>query len=324
MLTAFIQHKDGRTVLSADVETFSEQWTDDGVVLWLDLAHPDDNEIEVAGRVLGLPLDYFARSLSAHRLTAIEEMDTHLSMALHAVWRDTNSGALQTSRMAALLNKRVLVTIHAEEPPAIVSLRERCTRHKGRLLSRGADGLFCTLADAVVAGYALAAEELDPQIERLELASLMPQVDRSLLSRASRIKRELFRLRRGLTDLREILDPLTRGEFDVITESAEGRTRHVLSHIMTSLELVDGLRSLTSGVRDNYDSALANRLNSIMTTLTLFSSIILPLTLISGIYGMNVPLWPNPENPVTFWGLMGIMGTTGGGLYLYFRFRRWL
>ena len=99
---------------------------------------------------------------------------------------------------------------------------------------------------------------------------------------------------------------------------------HIGDHLTKVVEVVDGLRDLLNGVRDNYHSALAHRMNKVMKTLTIFATVLLPLSLMAGIYGMNLPLWPASDDPYSFWLVICSMATIAAGLLLYFRTRRWL
>jgi magnesium transporter len=98
----------------------------------------------------------------------------------------------------------------------------------------------------------------------------------------------------------------------------------VRDHLLKVIEQVDGLRELANGVRDNYHAALAMRTDAIMRTLTVFASVLLPLSLIAGIYGMNLPLWPEGDHPASFWTVIGGMAVIAGGLLWYFWRRGWL
>ncbi len=77
-------------------------------------------------------------------------------------------------------------------------------------------------------------------------------------------------------------------------------------------------------IRDNYHSTLTNRLNGIMKTLTMFATFMLPLSFLAGIYGMNVKFWPPPDQHSSFWIVLGIMLSTGVGLFFYFKRKNWL
>jgi magnesium transporter len=115
-----------------------------------------------------------------------------------------------------------------------------------------------------------------------------------------------------------------RGEYDFISDDVERRFSHVYDHLTKTIELIDNLRELLHGVRDSYQAVVANRMNAVMKTLTIFASLFLPLTLIAGIYGMNTPLWPDPTKIITFWGIIALMAIVSVVMLFFFRRRRWL
>jgi magnesium transporter len=84
------------------------------------------------------------------------------------------------------------------------------------------------------------------------------------------------------------------------------------------------MRELLTGVVANYHSNVAKETNEIVKTLTIYAAILLPLSLIAGVYGMNMPIWPNPDNPLTFWGVIVTMLVIAAGSGLYFRSKKWL
>ncbi len=118
---------------------------------------------------------------------------------------------------------------------------------------------------------------------------------------------------------RYIVSALARGEYDNISDSLEWRFSHVRDHSTQVIDLVDTLRERLQSIRDNYHTALAERTNAIMRTLTRFAMVMLPLTFLTGVYGMNLPLWSSPEYPHSFWIVVGGMLTLAVGLVLYFR-----
>jgi magnesium transporter len=114
------------------------------------------------------------------------------------------------------------------------------------------------------------------------------------------------------------------GEYDFVSGSLSQQFQHVRDHLSQVIETVNGLRELLGGVYNNYHSALAVRTNEIMKLLTIFAGIMLPLTLIAGIYGMNLDWLPGTHHPLSFWIVMGIMAGIAAILYVYFRRRKWL
>ena len=100
--------------------------------------------------------------------------------------------------------------------------------------------------------------------------------------------------------------------------------RHVEEHLAHALDRAEAMGERLAGVLHNYHACLAERTNQIVRVLTVFAAVLLPLTLIAGIYGMNVPVWPPGENPASFWTIMLGMVVVAGGLLLYFKKRKWV
>jgi magnesium transporter len=113
------------------------------------------------------------------------------------------------------------------------------------------------------------------------------------------------------------------GEYDFVSGSLSQQFQHVRDHLSQVIDTVNGLRELLGGVYNNYHSVLTGRTNEIMKVLTIYAGILLPLTLIAGIYGMNLPL-PASNHPLSFWGVMGAMAGITLLLYAYYRRRKWL
>lgn len=192
------------------------------------------------------------------------------------------------------------------------------------MLAQGVDFILYAILDGVVDNYAVVAESYELRLEQLEEASLQTDADGGFLADAARLRHELLDLRRLAFSLRELVMPLADGECDYISGTLALRFRHVCDHLTQVIELTDVQRERLHGVRDNYHMTLTARTNIIMRTLTLFASIMLPLSFVAGVYGMNLPLWPPPHSPWTFWGVLGVMAGIATILLLWFRQRKWL
>ena len=185
-------------------------------------------------------------------------------------------------------------------------------------------GLFGLAPDAMVDNYQVAADRYEDQLEELEDRSLEPDVSDSILTELQPVRRQMLELRRLAASQRELITPIASGECDYISDNLEQRFSHVRDHLTKVVETIDAQRELLSGVRDNYESRLSQRMNQTVKTLTIFASVLLPLSLIAGIYGMNVPLWPHTDHPLFFWCLLGVMLLLALSMVRLFRRRKWL
>lgn len=202
-------------------------------------------------------------------------------------------------------------------------IRERLRTAKGRVRREGADYLAYFLIDAIVDGYFVLLEQLGEQIEVLD--------ERMLMNRASEVsrtihllKREMIWLRKAVWPLRELVNTLQRAETPLIRESTGVYLKDVYDHTIEVIDTVETYRDVLSGMLENHLSLLTTRLNEVMKVLTVISTIFIPLTFITGIYGMNFRSMPELEwrwgYPLTMLGMASI----AVALYFYFRRKKWL
>jgi magnesium transporter len=174
--------------------------------------------------------------------------------------------------------------------------------HSPRLLIKGAPWLAHAILDRSVDRYLPIIDQLDHEIDKLERDVIekagTPQ-GRGVLIRILEFKRLLQKLRRTSIHQREILLRLSRGEYEEIPQDALPFYRDVYDHFLRVQDIAEGYRDLVTSCLDAYLSVQSNRMNEVMKTLTLMSTVMLPLTFIAGIYGMNfdpdVSVWNMPE-----------------------------
>src|SRR5262249_7820822 len=145
-----------------------------------------------------------------------------------------------------------------------------------------------------------------------------------VLARIFALKRSLQALRRVSIREREILLRLGRGEFDVVPGEALPYFRDVYDHLVRIADLAESYRDLVTGPLDAYLSAQSNRMNEIMKTLTLISTVMLPLTFIAGIYGMNYENMPELKWRYGYPFALALMAGVALLIVVWFRRRRWV
>ena len=183
------------------------------------------------------------------------------------------------------------------------------------------------LADEMVADYMPAIEQLDDIIDRIE-DQIFDAPTPLLLERLFTLRRALLRLRRVLAPQREVLNKLARGDFEVIEVEHRVFFRDVYDHLVRLYDVVEGLRDLVSSALDTYLSVVNNRMNDVMKTLTIITTLFMPLSFLSGFFGMN---FFQPAAPLNAWtgrlafGLtLATMVILPVGMYLWMRRRAWL
>lgn len=205
--------------------------------------------------------------------------------------------------------------------------------HSTRLLAKGAPWLAHAILDRSVDRYLPIIDQLDAEIDKLEndvIEKAGTPRGRGVLIRILEFKRLLQKLRRTSIHQREILLRLSRGEYEEIPADALPFYRDVYDHFLRIQDIAEGYRDLVTSSLDAYLSVQSNRMNEVMKTLTLISTVMLPLTFIAGLYGMNfdpeVSPWNMPELKWThgYPFALILMLVVAGAILLFFKHKGWI
>src|SRR5262249_522272 len=227
-------------------------------------------------------------------------------------------------QLSAILTHHVLITHHLSPLPAVERVKAFLERHPDNC-RRGPDYIFHLILDELVDEYAPVLDQLVDAFDAIE-----EQVYRSpsagLTNRLLHLKRTVVLMRRTLVLEREVLARLTRGEFALIDEREQAYYRNVYDHLVRYTDLVESTRDMLGDLMQSHLAAISNRLNEIMKVLTMISTMVLPMTLIAGIYGMNFKLnmWPDYDSAYGFPVVIGSMVLTGLAALAMFKWKKWI
>ena len=223
------------------------------------------------------------------------------------------------------LSSQYLVSVHIEPSEPLQRLRERI-KSNPELAHRSLPYLFYLVVDHLVDSLFPILEKLDESTDAVEDGIIL-RPDTAALSELSDLKRAVVDLRKVLGAQRDVFQRLTtRAIGEVGDQEMSIYYRDVYDHLVRQYETVDSLRDLLSTAMDVYLSTVSNRLNLRITRLTVFATLFLPLTFLTGFFGMNFAfLVGHIVSPWTFWVLaVGIMGLTTVGQLFYYRRRGWI
>lgn len=225
-------------------------------------------------------------------------------------------------QLSAVLTHRVLITHHYEPLDCVEEVTAHLARH-GETIRRGPDYLFHLILDAMVDDYAAVVDRVTGLLDGLE-RGVFKDPSPHQLAKLLRLKRVVSRLRKTLILEREVLARLMRGEFELVSEREIAYYRNVYDHLVRYTELIESAREMVSDLMQTHLAAAGNHLNRIMKFLTTISTIVLPMSLIAGVYGMNFPGMPELKWEYGYPFALALMACTGLGSFLLFRWRGWL
>jgi magnesium transporter len=262
-------------------------------------------------------------------LPKVEDFGDYVQLVMHGI-REGDAGSkeipLALAELDVLIGRNFLVThAHDEKVCAITPVQTEIARN-ARLLKRGPAWVAHAIIDRMVDEYVPLIDRFDDEIEAIEVRVLSGETagDSVTMARILRIKRSLQMLRRTTMHQREILLRLARAEFDEIPPEAMPFYRDVYDHFARVTELVDSYRELATSLLDAHLSMQSNRMNEVMKRLTVISTIMLPLSVIAGIYGMNFKLMPELEWEYGYAFAIGLMAAVAVSVLTYFRVKNWI
>jgi len=326
LLQALWIHGDQRTVL--DWPADREKWETGEGILWLDLQAPSEQAMQELAQELDLHPMVVRACLHPEHRGRIKEFTNQILLVLNAVGRSSESGSRadvgrwRTLELNIVVGRRYILTVHPEFVPAIGALLAR--------VKKAGEGkptleyLLFSLCDAVVAGYYVVLDRLDKYLDDAETAIFGGEISRKVLDRIFALKKHILYLRRVLGPQRDALGALMRREFDFLSPEMRPYFIDVYEHTLRIIDLLDTYRDMISTSLDAYLSTVNNRMNEIVKMLTIVSTIMLPLTLISGIFGMNFEHMPLVGSPVGFWVLLAGLAALGALMWVYFRYKKWM
>ncbi|WP_276281786.1 magnesium/cobalt transporter CorA [Halorussus caseinilyticus] len=179
-----------------------------------------------------------------------------------------------------------LVTMSPESVEAVERVWEMVVREEGRILRQGPDFATYRVTDGIVDAYFDVLDRIEDQIEQVE-EDVTTATDIETLETINNVRRELLSFRKLLWPSREAIGYLARGDPDQIRETTEKYYRDVYDHLVQLVDLTETYRDLAGGARDIYLNSLSLSTNEVMKKLTVVATIVLPLTFVVGVYGMN-------------------------------------
>ncbi|NBW96271.1 MAG: magnesium and cobalt transport protein CorA [Planctomycetia bacterium] len=312
------------TVLDpAELALAREKWP----VVWLDVDGFEDLEaIRAIGRIFEIGDLALEDAITPDERPKVEVFGHQLLIAVRMARLDGT--AIVTDPMAIFLGDRYVITFHDRTvPDGFIGVRERIRHGRTRLGQghQGADHLCAILLDAAIDGYFPVLESFGDRLEEIEDAAI-ENPSRDLLGRIHDVRNDLMTLRRALWPTRDVLHALGRESTAFVGDHARQHFRDTYDHTMELLDITEGFREIGSDLRDIYLASVSNRMNDVMKVLTVIATIFMPLTFITGWYGMNFNTaspWNMPLLNYRFGSLVaaGIMLVSTFGMVAY---RGWL
>jgi magnesium transporter len=284
---------------------------------WVDFSEPTAEETRMLEDVFHFHPLAIEDCLQYEQRPKLDHYDDVHFFVMHGL----NLDALTVDEIDMFIGPNLLVTFHSKPRPEIDEAWER-VRYKPRHVEHGHLHAAYVVLDKLVDQYFPAVEAIEDQLLGFEVDERNVSVQ-TKLEMMFEVRHKLLKLRKTVVPMRELL-------YRVInTQRIEGLHHYlafytdIYDHLLKLSEMIESNRDLTSDIRDHYMSLSSNRMNTIMKTLTVITTIFMPLTFIAGIYGMNFENMPELKWHDGYYGVLLIMGAIGGGMFFWFKSKGW-
>ncbi len=328
MLRALYYQANGETLDVIDPSKFAGALQNQQGILWVDFGgeSPEPTEQILLNTFEFHPLA-IDDALHETHVPKVDDWESYLYIAMHAVSFSSGEEDIEAIELDIFLGSNFIVTHHDLPIDALNRVWDTCKRD-ARYYKHGADHILYKLTDELIVDYMQVVETLDEEIELVE-DEVMEKPTNEIVQQIFTLKRATLHLRRVLSPLREVLNKLARDDYPVIDATDRVYFRDVYDHLVRLHDISESLRDLVGGVLDTYLSVINNRMNEIMKTLTLITTLFMPISFVAGFFGMNFfqpvssALVPWTSNPA-FIIMMIIVVATPFSMFVWMRRRRWM
>lgn len=328
MLRALYFQGNGDSLTEIAPEGYAAALQNKSGVLWVDFGgeEPEPSE-DILLHTFGFHPLAVDDALHETHVPKVDDWEQYLYIAMHAISFTSGEEDIEGIELDIFLGENYIVTHHDFPIQALDRVWESSTKDI-RYFKRGADHVLYKLTDELIVDYMQVVEALDEEIEKVE-DEVIGKPSNEVVQRIFILKRATLHLRRVLSPLREVLNKLARDDYSVIDAKDRVYFRDVYDHLVRLHDISESLRDLVGGVLDTYLSVINNRMNEIMKTLTLITTLFMPISFVVGFFGMNFfqpvapELIPWTGNPAFILMMLVVVGTPFG-MFIWMRQRKWM
>ena len=293
------------------------------VWVWVDLDRPTPEEARILTDVFHFHELAVEDALSESQHPKVESYGNFLYLILHGIDFHAHEHCFRTKDIDFFLGAQFLVTVHPGVSRSIGKVNDLCRRND-RVLGEGPGVLLHRIVDTMVDNYRPEVEKLEERLDTLE-EDVFEKPNTQLARRILDFKKDVASLRHVVLPQRDAIGRLARREFPMIDEQLAYRFRDVHDHLVRLSDEAMFFQDRITGILDAHLSAVSNQLNQVMKVLTIFTTVAMPLTVLAGLWGMNVTLPGLPGGDrMQFWWIVAMMVVIAGVMLAAFRRKNWI
>lgn len=293
-------------------------------LVWIDLEQPTEADNKILSDIFHFHPLTIEDAIETRNHPKVESYNDYLFLIVHGVTIETKSTNFVTHELDIYLGENFVLTFHHDFFRSINAVKSQVRANKFHC-ERGADYLLHQILDQLVDLYIPVVDDFDATINDIEDRIFeMRHDDNKILEEIMALKRSVARLIRISTKQLDVLSRIAHGEFPLIDDNILPFYRDVYDHLHRVSVLAENYQDLVGGLLNIHFNVVATKTNDVVKLLTIFSAIMLPLSLIAGIYGMNFKNMPELETKNGYFLTLGLMALVVIVLLFYFWRKGWI
>lgn len=320
-----LMHYDGKDLIERTLDKVEDglALVDSGATTWINIDGIHDvTFMEHFGRQHGIHPLTLEDVLNTTQRPKAEVFDEYLYVVLKMLRYDTARGAVVSEQVSLIIGPHSLVSFQEAAGDVFEPVRDRIRKGQGRIRSSGSDYLAYALIDAIVDNYFVTLDHVGQRLEEMEEA-IDAHPDADLLASIHDVRRELILLRKQIWPMRDVIAQLLKDDSPFISNATRLFIRDIYDHTIQVIDTIGSFRDTLSSLQELYLSMNSNRMNEVMKVLTIIATIFIPISFITGIYGMNFQHMPELAWRWGYPSVWILIVVVVAIMLMYFRSKKW-
>lgn len=324
MYESFFYHPAHGLKTGLSVEEITEAVKDEQSLIWLDMLDIEDSDIDFLTSVFNLHELTVEDFIMPNARPKIEKFKGYFFLIAFSLESNgTNTvEKVKTAELDCCLGKNFLITFHSCPLNSITVCKER-SRKQSPMMMHGADMLLYSILDSCIDSYFPVIQKFDSFVDEIS-DELFGAPNKDTLKKIYNLKNEIMHLKRTIGPQADVVSGIVRGDFEFISPANVIYYRNIYDNLVRLNDTISASRDVITGAMEAYTSLISNRLNEVMKTLTIIATIMMPLTLVASIYGMNFKHMPELDSTFGYPVVISVMAIITVSMLAFFKRRNWL
>jgi len=282
----------------------------------------EEKQISGIGEQFGVDHLVLEDIMNPTQLPKIEEYDNYVFLILRTLNYNPDTNSISDAPLYLIVGSNYVISLQESGENLFLPIQNRIVNNQGRIRKMQAGYLAYTLIDLIIDRFFIVVEQINDQIELVEEDAITDPTP-EILKEINKIRRQIVLLRKPIIPLRDVLAEILTEEIHLFNEDTKPFFRDVSDHIVQIIHTLDTLRLSASALFDTYSSSLNLKMNEIMKVLTLVATFFIPLTFITGLYGMNFQFMPELKLQWGYPIVLLVMVSVGITMFMYLKRKKW-